>query len=95
MKMKEMDKRVFDTNTILNFGKHKGFSIQDIASMDYQYLIWMYENFEDTEWTNGSLQLITEAYDNEVIERQFYRKMKEFLDEDEAFELGFDQADYY
>ena len=72
MKMEEMRKKVFEKDTFLTFGKHKGFTIEDVFSMDYQYLIWMYENFEGTEWSDEVLQLITLAYDKESEERNFY-----------------------
>ncbi len=58
MEMGEMKKKVFEEDTELTFGKHQGFTIKDIFSMDYQYLIWMYENFENADWSDDVLVLV-------------------------------------
>ena len=91
MEMEKMKKKVFEKDTLLTFGKHRGFTIEDIFSMDYQYLIWMYENFEDNEWSNEVEKLVTLAYDKKSEEDRFY----DSLDVEWASELGFDQSDYF
>ena len=70
MEMKEMRKEIYDVDTELTFGKHKNFTIRDIYNMDYQYLIWMYENFDNVDWTDEALKLVTEAIDIMSCERK-------------------------
>jgi len=72
MKMEEMKKKVYELNTELTFGKHKGFTIGDIFSMDYQYLVWMYENFENAEWSDEVLKIVTQAYDLKQEETKYF-----------------------
>ena len=55
--------RRFDADTTLSFGKHKGYQIQWLLKNDPQYLVWMYEKFEDTEWTDVALSLVVKAID--------------------------------
>ena len=90
MEMKEMKKRIWEEDTELTFGKHKGFTIKDIFSMDYQYLVWMYENFENAEWSDAVLQLVTQAYDKKSEENRFYNN----LDKELQRELGFYLSDF-
>ena len=82
--MKDMKKKVFEEDTELTFGKHEGFTIKDVFSMDFQYLIWMYENFEGAEWTDEVLKLVTDAYDKKLEESSFYDN----LDRELRSELG-------
>jgi len=77
MEMGEMKKKIFEVDTELAFGKHKGFTIGDVFSMDYQYLVWMYENFENAEWSNGVLKLVTEAYDLKEEEKSYFGGLSE------------------
>lgn len=63
----QMEKsKFFDTDSIVPFGKWKGHSIEEIYELDCQYLIWMYENFDDTEWSDDAELLITRAYDDDL-----------------------------
>jgi len=67
MEMSQMDSaRSFDLDTELDFGQHQGLTIEEIYVRDAQYLIWMYENFEDTEWSDDVETLVTQAMDAEV-----------------------------
>lgn len=63
MKMEDMDKKVYDVDTLITFGVHKGDTIEDIYDEDCQYLVWMYDNFENVEWTDDALFLINDAID--------------------------------
>jgi len=84
MEMKEMKKEVYEVDTELTFGKHKGFTIGDIYSMDFQYLLWMYETFENVTWADKVLALVTDAYDKKEEENRFYNN----LDRELQRELG-------
>ena len=79
-----MKKNIFEEDSELTFGKHKGFTIEDVFSMDYQYLIWMYENFENAEWSDEVLKLVTLAYDKKDEESRFYTN----IDRELRNELG-------
>jgi len=70
MEMKDMKRKVYDVDTVLTFGVHKGDTIQEVFDTDYQYLVWMYENFDKVDWTDDALKLITEAIDIKSYERK-------------------------
>ena len=63
MQMKEMEKRIFGVDTELTFGIHKGSTIEEVYEEDCQYLVWMYDEFDNVEWTDDALFLITDAID--------------------------------
>lgn len=73
MEMADMEaSRFFDVDTTLDFGKHKGHAIEDIFDSDPDYLVWIYENFEDVDWSDEAEFLVTLAYD-----REYDRKKQE------------------
>lgn len=46
-----MEVKVFEMETILSFGKHKGKSIKDLFNEDEEsYIMWMFENI-DGKWS--------------------------------------------
>lgn len=53
----------FDVDTTLWFGKHKGYQVQALVKRDPAYLVWMYDEFEDAEWTDDAEDLVAEAED--------------------------------
>ena len=63
-------RRRFDVDTTLSFGKHKGYQIQWLLKNDPDYLVWMYENFKDADWTDDAEVLVTEAMDIVAEERR-------------------------
>jgi len=63
MEMPDMKKKIFDVETEMTFGIHKGSTIEEVFEEDCQYLIWMYDTFENVAWSDDALVLITEAMD--------------------------------
>ena len=70
-------RRRFDVDTTLTFGKHRGNQLQWLLKNDPGYLVWMYENIEDAEWTDDAEALVTEAIDIVAEERQQQRDHEE------------------
>ena len=62
--------KYFGIDTEMYFGKHKGLTVLEIAQEDPGYLIWMYENFEDAEWSSEVEGIITMAIDDAAEERR-------------------------
>ena len=76
MEMGNMESsRYFDLDTELDFGQNRGMTIEELFAKDPQYLVWMYENFEDTEWSADVEVLVTKAMDTDY---DFYGD--EFID---------------
>ena len=40
----------FSLDTILNFGKHEGELLSDVAESDPYYVLWMIDNFDGAEF---------------------------------------------
>ncbi len=56
-------KRIFDKNTIMPFGKHKGLKIETILRDEPGYIVWMDENIDDIEL---AADIVDEALDNDI-----------------------------
>ena len=63
MEMNDMQRKFFDVDTILTFGIYNGDTVQEIFEKDCQYIVWMYENFTDVDWSDDAEKLVTEAMD--------------------------------
>jgi len=57
----QMVKPVYDTDTVLNFGKHKGTILRDL---DGDYLLWMIYNLTNAEFTDEVYDLAQEYAEN-------------------------------
>ena len=58
-----MKRKFFDVDTELTFGIHKESTIEDVFDVDCQYLVWMYETFENVDWSDDAEVLVTRAMD--------------------------------
>ena len=60
------DKRPEACDIRLNFGKHKGCSLSQIAREDPQYLEWAIENLETKPMLASAMKIVAEFYGLEV-----------------------------
>ena len=52
--------RIFDTDTVIIFGKYKGKTILEIWDEDPNYIEWMVDSFHDDEFSTRLMDLIEE-----------------------------------
>lgn len=53
--------RLYDLDTVLDFGKHKGLTVEDVLNDDPRYLLWALENVERFEVDNALHDAIVRA----------------------------------
>lgn len=74
-----MAKKIFDFDTELNFGKHKGKTPGEILeSGDAFYLAWVADNVDWVEFTDELYDEIFEMAEQEKFDRPYYYDSDEY-----------------
>jgi hypothetical protein len=68
-------KFIFQLSTIIPFGKHKGKTIQQVAKIEPNYLLWM-----DNELDNFTCSLQVRVLIDKIEKNSSYDKMQDYFD---------------
>jgi len=69
MSIANIDNKKMNFDTVLNFGKYKGHTIEEVYEMDASYLKWCLENIERFTLPEKFIQLIEEKAEMEEWDR--------------------------
>lgn len=66
----EIERQVYDRDTVLDFGKHRGKTVGEVLAEDARWLIWAAENVE-------RMELDDEVLGEALIEKQHQQSIKD------------------